>query len=210
MRSNSKAIIGGLLTAALLSTAAYTQTAPSAQKPAPQTQNAPVKKHNGDYRASKLIGVNVYNRQNEKIGDINEVLIGKSGSVSGVVVGVGGFLGMGEHDVLVKLDQIRFVNDPLPSAPTATSGKPTTSSGKPSPANTAAATTPANPVPANTTGTGAAATGPTATTDRRAANPAADRPARAANEKWYPDHAVMNATKDQLKALPAFKYSDYN
>jgi sporulation protein YlmC with PRC-barrel domain len=205
MRSNSKAIIGGLLTAALLSTAAYTQTAPSAQKLAPQTQNAPVKKHNGDYRASKLIGVNVYNRQNEKIGDINEVLIGKSGSVSGVVVGVGGFLGMGEHDVLVKLDQIKFVNEPVSSAAATTSRKP--AAAKPAPGNTAASTTPANPVPANTTGTGAATSAPAA--DRRAAN-TADRPARAANEKWYPDHAVMNATKDQLKAMPAFKYSDYN
>jgi hypothetical protein len=27
-----------------------------------------------------------------------------------------------------------------------------------------------------------------------------------ANEKWYPDHAVYNATKDQLKAMPQFKY----
>ncbi len=31
------------------------------------------------------------------------------------------------------------------------------------------------------------------------------RPARAADEKWYPDHAVFNATKDQLKAMPQFK-----
>ena len=109
----SKAIVGGLLAAALLSTAAYTQTAPSAPKAQAQT---PMKKHTGDYRASKLIGVNVYNRQNEKIGDINEVLMAKSGRISGVVVGVGGFLGMGEHDVLVKLDQIKFVNEPVASA----------------------------------------------------------------------------------------------
>jgi hypothetical protein len=31
--------------------------------------------------------------------------------------------------------------------------------------------------------------------------------ARAANEQWYPDHAVFNATKDQLKAMPQFKYN---
>jgi hypothetical protein len=24
--------------------------------------------------------------------------------------------------------------------------------------------------------------------------------------RWYPDHAVFNATKDQLKAMPQFKY----
>jgi hypothetical protein len=33
------------------------------------------------------------------------------------------------------------------------------------------------------------------------------RATRDANEKWYPDHAVMSATKDQLKAMPAFKYN---
>jgi hypothetical protein len=27
---------------------------------------------------------------------------------------------------------------------------------------------------------------------------------------WTPDHAVMSGNKDQLKALPQFKYSDYN
>ena len=180
----SKAIVGGILAAALLSTAAYSQTAPSAPKAAPaQAQTtASMKKHTGDYRASKLIGVNVYNRQNEKIGDINEVLMGKSGKVSGVVVGVGGFLGMGEHDVLVKLEQIKFVNEPLPAAAANT------------PARTAA-----NPAPTTT-----------ATDNRAAGNTAATRSARSANEKWYPDHAVMNATKDQLKAMPAFKYSDYN
>ena len=163
-----------------------------------------MKKHTGDYRASKLIGVNVYNRQNEKIGDINEVLMAKSGRVSGVVVGVGGFLGMGEHDVLVKLDQIKFVNEPVASA--------VANAAKPVPTGTAAnapATNPAKAVPANTTGTGTAANVPAnISADNRAA--VANRPVRAATEKWYPDHAVMNATKDQLKAMPAFKYSDYN
>ena len=33
---------------------------------------------------------------------------------------------------------------------------------------------------------------------------------RAATEQWYPDHAVLSATKDQLKAMPQFKYSSYN
>jgi sporulation protein YlmC with PRC-barrel domain len=43
--------------------------------------------------ASKLIGLNVYNDQNEKLGDISELLVDKSGKVDGVVIGVGGFLG---------------------------------------------------------------------------------------------------------------------
>ena len=50
------------------------------------------------------MGLDIYNSQNEKIGDINEILVDKDGKVSGYVLGVGGFLGMGEHDVLVKSD----------------------------------------------------------------------------------------------------------
>ncbi|WP_291557029.1 hypothetical protein [Bradyrhizobium sp.] len=42
-----------------------------------------------------------------------------------------------------------------------------------------------------------------ATTDANRPN----RPVRATDEKWYPDHAVYNATKDQLKAMPQFKYN---
>ena len=42
---------------------------------------------------------------------------------------------------------------------------------------------------------------------RRCSCPAFWRPA---NEQWYPDHGVLSATKDQLKAMPQFKYSNYN
>jgi sporulation protein YlmC with PRC-barrel domain len=65
------------------------------------------------WRASKLVGLNVYNDQNEKLGDISEILLDKSGKVDGVVIGVGGFLGMGKHDILVKLDKLKFVNEPV-------------------------------------------------------------------------------------------------
>ena len=69
--------------------------------------------HKGEWRTSKLIGLNVYNDNNEKLGDINELLIDKSGKVQAVVIGVGGFLGMGEHSVAVAFDQVKFVNEPV-------------------------------------------------------------------------------------------------
>jgi PRC-barrel domain len=50
------------------------------------------------WRSSKLVGLNVYNDQNEKLGDISEILLDKSGKVDGVIIGVGGFLGMGQHE----------------------------------------------------------------------------------------------------------------
>jgi hypothetical protein len=52
-----------------------------------------------EWRGSELIGAPVYGPDNRSIGDINEVLIDKDGRVTAVVVGVGGFLGVGEKNV---------------------------------------------------------------------------------------------------------------
>jgi sporulation protein YlmC with PRC-barrel domain len=131
----------------------------------------------GDWRASKLAGLDIYNNANEKIGDVNDVLIDKTGKVTGVVIGVGGFLGMGEHDVLVSFNELKFVDEP---ARTASSGSSSMSSSRSS----------------STVGSPATQTTPSAGSSN------------AMSDKWYPDHAVLNATKDQLKAMPEFKYSD--
>jgi sporulation protein YlmC with PRC-barrel domain len=72
------------------------------------------------WRASKLKGLNVYNDKNEKLGDINEILLDKSGKVDGVVIGVGGFLGMGEHDIKVEMSKLIFVNEPVRTSSTTT------------------------------------------------------------------------------------------
>jgi len=173
-----KLIIGGLLSSVALYPAIAQQSpapapAPSApaqrMEPTSPAQRTPMATP-GQWRASKLVGVDIYNTANEKIGDIEEILIDASGKVTSVIIGVGGFLGMGQHDVQVQLSELKFVNEPRGTATTTSTTTTTTSPG---------------------TGTGGAAT----------------RPVRAANEQWYPDHAIMNATKDQLKAMPAFKYN---
>ena len=58
------------------------------------------------YLASALIGSWVRSKDNETIGDVNDVIINPSGDVVGVVIGVGGFLGMGEKDVAVALNRM--------------------------------------------------------------------------------------------------------
>jgi sporulation protein YlmC with PRC-barrel domain len=181
----SKLLIGGLLSSVVIVTA-YAQSAPPspapaspqapmatpapAPKPAATTAMAPASK-SGQWRASKLVGLNVYNEQNEKLGDISEILLDKSGKVEGVIIGVGGFLGMGQRDIKVELSKLKFVDEPVKAAATTTTQ-----------------TTGANPNrPAAST-----TTTTTASSDR----------------KWYPDHAVLSgATKDQLKAMPEFKYN---
>ena len=46
------------------------------------------------WRASKLIGMNVYNNSNEKIGKISDMLVDRAGKIQGVILGIGEFLGM--------------------------------------------------------------------------------------------------------------------
>ena len=174
------------IAAALLSTALITgiATAQTANTNKSDSVNTSATMHReGEWRASKLIGVNVYNEANEKVGDINEVILDKSGRVANVILGVGGFLGMGEHYVAVAYDKLKWVNEPVRSTVATTS---------PAPAN-APATNVDNNARTATDGTVRTTTGAATT-------------ARSASEYWYPDHAVYNATKDQLMAMPQFKY----
>lgn len=56
--------------------------------------------------ASTYIGSTVYNAQNESIGDINDLIIDRNGGIVAAVVGVGGFLGIGEKNVAVPMANI--------------------------------------------------------------------------------------------------------
>jgi sporulation protein YlmC with PRC-barrel domain len=177
-------IAAALLSTAMIGGAAYAQSAQPADRTAPAATTSPAASSDkmmlkGKWRASKLMGLDVYNEANEKLGDINELILGKDGKVNAVVIGVGGFLGMGEHDIAVTMDKLKFVEEPVRTSSTATTTRETTTGTATAPANTTATTT---------------------TTRSNNAN---------AND-WVPDHAVMSGNKEQLKAMPQFKYSDYN
>src|SRR5512146_582121 len=144
-------IYGGLLATTMLVPAlAQTNPPPASSNPpaaqpsspAPKTSATVAPKAQGDmWRASKLIGLNVYNDQNEKLGDISEVLLDKSGKVDGIVIGVGGFLGMGKHDILVQMEKLKFVNEPVRTS--STTSTTTGSAARPatSPSTTSASST---------------------------------------------------------------------
>jgi sporulation protein YlmC with PRC-barrel domain len=104
-----------IVAAALLATPALAQTTTAPQPGAPAAPAATSQNMNqtatGQWRASKLIGVDVYNNQNEKLGEINELIMSPNGQIAGAVIGVGGFLGMGQRDVMVPLNQLRFTNN---------------------------------------------------------------------------------------------------
>jgi hypothetical protein len=54
-----------------------------------------------DLVTSKLVGVEIYNKQNEDIGTISDIVIGNGKSVIGIVASVGGFLGLGSSYVVL-------------------------------------------------------------------------------------------------------------
>lgn len=62
----------------------------------------------GDVRASKLIGSTVYNDRDEKIGSVDDVILGKSNTADKVILSVGGFLGMGTRLVSVPYTQLQL------------------------------------------------------------------------------------------------------
>lgn len=58
--------------------------------------------------ASHYLGKAVYGPNNERVGDVNDILIDKNGTATAIVVGVGGFLGMGEKNVAVPFNTIQL------------------------------------------------------------------------------------------------------
>ena len=175
----AKYMTAGLIGSALLASVAFAQQSPTATSdkanmaPAAASDSSSFQ---GNWRASKVVGLSVYNDANESLGSINDLLTDKGGNIKAVVIGVGGFLGVGEHLVAIPFDKIKFVNEPV--------------------AYTGAANGPNAPPTRPATTTGAANTNtPPASATVAKPNP------------WYPDHALFNATKDELKAMPEFKYS---
>jgi sporulation protein YlmC with PRC-barrel domain len=84
---------------------------PAQAAPAPGAQPGWYTHQGSEMRASKLIGTNVKNDAGETIGSINEVVLDKSGKVAAVVIGVGGFLGIGEREVAVNFGSLRLAQD---------------------------------------------------------------------------------------------------
>ena len=61
--------------------------------------------------ATNFIGKTVYSTANENVGEINDLVMNVDGSTVVAILGVGGFLGMGEKDVALPLSDISVTRD---------------------------------------------------------------------------------------------------
>jgi sporulation protein YlmC with PRC-barrel domain len=86
-------------------------TDPAATDPAATDTTTAVVNADGSLNASKLIGLDVQSPEDEKVGDIGEVVLDKDGQVQGVVVDVGGFLGIATHPVLLEWKDVNLASE---------------------------------------------------------------------------------------------------
>jgi sporulation protein YlmC with PRC-barrel domain len=132
-KANSTATEGGAMGANPPPAASTNATA---AQPVPKEGPKFAQIQNTDILSSNVVGLDIYNGQNNKIGKIQDIAFDSSKQLTGYILSVGGFLGMGTHYVAVNPDSLKIAYD-------------------------------------------------------------------AQNRVW---RASMNATKDQLKAAPEFKY----
>lgn len=117
-----KRIIATTAMTLMLSTSAFAAAHTTALQPYPVEQA-------GDIYASDFIGMRVYAAENDfdafdvdttveagaelewdDIGEVDDVILGRDGEVKAVIIGVGGFVGIGEKDVAVDMSSIKMVN----------------------------------------------------------------------------------------------------
>ena len=195
--------------AAFAQTATTTDTAPAAGQPA-MTTGQPVaspaatsgsaqfltEQDQGQYRASRFVGLAIYGPDNQRIGDVNEILIDGTGNAKAVVIGVGGFLGIGEKNVAVPFSAVEWVNE-----------RPVTTASTSGTAATGTAATNASPPAASSAGMGA---GTTASRDASTTGSTTAAPARSTAEtaaaNGYPDHGKVRMSKSELQNAPTFKW----
>ena len=67
----------------------------------------------GDFTSEEMTGMRLYSVQDEDIGEIKDLIMADDGqSIERVVLDIGGFLGLGEHQVAVTLDELQIMRDP--------------------------------------------------------------------------------------------------
>jgi sporulation protein YlmC with PRC-barrel domain len=64
----------------------------------------------GSSAKKQILGKTVYNEKDEKVGKVDDIIIAPDKSVSYLIIGAGGFVGLGKHDVAIPMAQIKEQN----------------------------------------------------------------------------------------------------
>jgi len=231
-----KKTIVALFATVCLTGAAFAQTAP-ATTTSPAATAAPMgMASEGGFvtyqQADQLLGsglmnANVRGADNENIGTVSDLVLDRDGQIVAVVVGVGGFLGIGQKNVAIAEDQLNFVLAQDAAAGTATGAMAPAGGTAMAPAGGTAmapaggtAMTPTDTTAATGTATAPAATTPMASTGTAAAPGAAatgtgmsGTVATGTDEAfgWSGagiDHIQVAYTRQQLQDAPAFETAE--
>lgn len=169
----------------------------------------------GAWRVSDLEGKPVYTVGGEDIGDINDVLVSQDGSVNAVLIGVGGFLGIGEKDVAVNMSALQLGPGMTQQQANRAAKNSVAVSGE----TTASTRNTSNPVPSantkNGVGMGAQQQNTAAARNTGTQQPADNQMASSATSSepdaaeigkdGLPQRIVLNVTREQLQQAPAFR-----
>jgi hypothetical protein len=155
------------------------------------------------------MGIDVYGADNQKIGDVDEVLVDRQGKIHGIVVGVGGFLGIGQKDIAIPYDQVQWMSNQEVQAQNNQGGGQggggggTTGSTAGGAGGGAGGTTGST---ANTTA-GAGGAGGTATSGAGGSTGGAAGAGSGGSDNM-PARAMVKMTKADLQNAPEFQYSN--
>jgi hypothetical protein len=162
-------------------------------------------------RLSKLKGVDLIGQDHTKIGDIDEVLMDRSGRIEAVVVDVGGFLGLGGKTIAIPYDQILWDTGDVSRAPFPSASLSPENAPPAEEASTAAGRMPGanvddralNAVSEGRSGTVDPGTGPVTTgaTSRAPATVPVVSP-------HGPVRGLVRLTRADLEGVPEFRYRD--
>ena len=165
-------------------------------------------------RGSRLMGIDVYGADNQKIGDVDEVLVDRQGKIHGLVVGVGGFLGIGQKDVAIPFDQVQWMSNQEVQASSNTNqgASGTNTAGGVTVPSTATGGMATGNQPATTGSTAAGTTGSPGAAGTMggagtAGTTAAGGTATGGNNDNMPARAMVKMTKADLQNAPEFRYS---
>ena len=128
-----KTLMMSAAVSALMVTGALAQANPPAASPPAKAEGAAMDhakfiqaQGTDQWVFSKFKGTDVLGPDNAHIGDVNDILFDKNGKILGLIVGVGGFLGIGEKNVAIDMSAFRVA--PADTGTTGAGGGATTSS----------------------------------------------------------------------------------